>query len=54
MKIQRFKVWLITLSTVGILLQAPVGCNETANTVTAVATTVTAGAAVYLVSQILD
>lgn len=53
MKIQRFKVWLITLTTAGALLQAPT-CNETANTITAVATTVTAGAAVFLVSEILD
>lgn len=54
MKIQRFKVWLITLSTAGLLFQLPVGCNETANTVTAVASTVTAGAAIYLVREILN
>lgn len=53
MKIQRWKTWLVMMTTAGALFQVPT-CNETANAVTAVATTVTAGAAVYLVSEILD
>lgn len=53
MKINRFKVWLMTITTAGMLLQAPT-CNETANTITAIATTVTAGAAVFLANEILN
>jgi hypothetical protein len=53
MKINRFKVWLMTITTAGLLLQSPT-CTETANTVTAIATTVTAGAAVFLANEILN
>ncbi|MGE3180042.1 MAG: hypothetical protein AB7N71_00280 [Phycisphaerae bacterium] len=49
---KRWKTMLIAIST-GMVMQVP-GCTETAASIAATASVVTAGSVVYLVSRILD